>query len=64
MLIRKSDFILGFPKRCGHCQGVLFIFFELTVISTVDSGGAGAARAPPEFWGSEEGKSLISAFRV
>ena len=28
----------------------------------VDSGGAGGARAPPEFWGSEKGRSLISAY--
>ena len=29
----------------------------------VDSGGAGGARAPPEFGGSEKGQSLISAYR-
>ena len=29
--------------------------------SAVDSGGAGGARAPPEFGGSEKGRSLISA---
>ena len=32
-------------------------------LSGVDSGGAGGARAPPEFWGSEKGQSLISAYR-
>ena len=26
------------------------------------SGGAGDVRAPPEFWGSEKGQSLISAY--
>ena len=31
--------------------------------SAVDSGGAGGARAPPEFGGSEKGRSLISAYR-
>ena len=31
--------------------------------STVDSGGAGGARAPQEFGGSEKGQSLISAYR-
>ena len=31
--------------------------------SGVDSGGAGGARALPEFEGSEKGRSLISAFR-
>ena len=30
--------------------------------SGVDSGGAGVARAPPEFGGSEKGRSLISAY--
>ena len=29
----------------------------------VDSGGAGGARAPPEFGGSEKGQSLISAYQ-
>ena len=29
----------------------------------VDSGGAGGARAPSEFGGSEKGRSLISAYR-
>ena len=31
--------------------------------SAIDSGGAEGARAPPEFWGSEKGQSLISAYR-
>ena len=31
--------------------------------SAVDGGGAEGARAPPEFGGSEKGKSLISAYR-
>ena len=35
---------------------------ELCLFSDVDSGGAGGARAPPEFEGSEKGRSLISAF--
>ena len=30
--------------------------------SAVDSGGAGGARAPPEFGGSEKGWNLISAY--
>jgi len=30
--------------------------------SAVFSGGAGGARAPPEFGGSGKGRSLISAF--
>ena len=31
--------------------------------SAVFSGGAGGARAPPEFGASEKGRSLISAYR-
>ena len=31
--------------------------------SAVFSGGAGGARAPPEFGGSQKGRSLISAFQ-
>ena len=33
------------------------------ISSAVFSGGAGGARAPPEFGGSEKGRSLISAYR-
>jgi len=32
-------------------------------ISAVFSGGAGGARAPPEFGGSQKGRSLISAYQ-
>ena len=32
-------------------------------VSAVDSGGAGGARAPPEFGDSEKGQSLISAYQ-
>ena len=32
-------------------------------VSPVDSGGAGGARAPPEFGRSEKEQSLISAYR-
>ena len=31
--------------------------------SGVDSGGAGGTRAPPQFGGSEKGRSLIAAYR-
>jgi hypothetical protein len=37
-----------------------FVMFKF---SAVDSRGAGSARAPPEFLGSEKGRSLISAYR-
>ena len=33
------------------------------LFSAVDSGGAGGARAPPEFGGSEKGRSLIFAYQ-
>ena len=39
--------------------------FDQTVLylsSGVDSGGAGSVRAPPEFGGSEKGRSLISTY--
>ena len=32
-------------------------------VSGVFSGGAGGARAPPEFGGSQKGRSLISAYQ-
>jgi hypothetical protein len=32
-------------------------------VSAVNSGGAGGARAPPEFGGSEKERSLIYAYR-
>ena len=32
-------------------------------LSAVFSGGAGGARAPPEFGGSQKGQSLISAYQ-
>ena len=35
----------------------------IPIHSAVDSGGAGGARVPPEFGGSEKGRSLISAYR-
>ena len=33
------------------------------VSSAVFSGGAGGARTPPEFWGSQMGQSLIFAYQ-
>ena len=33
------------------------------ICSAVFSGGAGGARAPPEFGGSQNGQSLISAYQ-
>ena len=32
-------------------------------VSAVDSGGAGGARAPPDFGGSQKGRRLISAYQ-
>ena len=34
-----------------------------TESSGMDSGGAGGARTPSEFWGSEKGQIMISAYR-
>ena len=34
-----------------------------SIFSAVFSGGAGGARAPPEFGGSRKGRSLISAYQ-
>ena len=47
---------------------MLTYFKELRVVndpkfSAVFSGGAGGARAPPEFGGSQKGRSLISAYQ-
>ena len=39
------------------------LFITLPYCSAVFSGGAGGARAPPEFGASEKGRSLISAYR-
>ena len=40
-------------KSCNACGGS----------GVIDSGGAEVAREPPEFRGSEKGRSLISAYR-
>ena len=45
------------------CLNSLFYGNLCMNFSAVFSGGAGCARAPPEFWGSEKGRSLISAYR-
>ena len=46
-----QEFMEGICTKCGvQCSGV-------------DSGGAGGARTPPKFEGSEKGRSLISAYR-
>ena len=40
----------------------VFPFWSHTAAYLI-SGGAGGARASPEFWSSEKGQSLISAYR-
>ena len=40
-----------------------FCSYNLYRNSAVDTGGAGGTRPPSEFGGSEEGQSLISAYR-
>ena len=37
--------------------------FDPSPVSAVFSGGAEGARAPPDFWGSQKGQSLISAYQ-
>ena len=36
---------------------------KVLLFSAVFRGGAGGARAPPEFGGSQKGRSLISAYQ-
>ena len=43
-------------------KGLELVFYYIHS-SGVDSGGAGGARAPPEFGGSQKGRSLISAYQ-
>ena len=42
---------------------VLHVDVAIKSRSAVFSGGAGGARAPPEFGGSQKGQSLISAYQ-
>ena len=49
-------------EKCELCDSFVIYIMKLKC-STVDSGSAGGARAPPEFGGSEKGQSLISAYR-
>ena len=46
-------------KRESNIPGAI----KMYIISAVFSGGAGGARAPPEFGGSQKGRSLISAYQ-
>ena len=43
--------------------GIVLMNFEISIDRAVFSGGAGGARAPPEFGGSGKGRSLISAYQ-
>ena len=53
------EWLFSFMNRCNMSfHGTLW----RTTVSAVFSGGAGGARAPPEFGGSGKGRSLISAF--
>ena len=65
--------LLGYTRtRCCQCFPVQTAILHwvsttrlvgLQTYSAIFSGGAGGARAPPEFGGSEKGRSLISAYR-
>ena len=60
-LISAPDIDRGAPEL--DCSQTLFFRDNLTKPSAVFSGGAGGARAPPEFGGSQKGQSLISAYQ-
>ena len=47
----------GYSKILKVCK------LSITPSSAVFSGGAGGARAPPEFGGSQKGQSLIYAYQ-
>ena len=67
MLKNSSCHLFALMGGRGVKEGSLNIFYwrnKYNEVSTVDSGGAGGARAPPEFRGSEKGRSLISAYRT
>ena len=53
MLVIEKNFWNSRPRICKIYSNS----------SGVDSGGAGDARAPPEFGGSQKGQSLISAYQ-
>ena len=49
--------------RTGRPCGYIPIFIKfVSFTSTIFRGGAGGARAPPEFGGLQKGRSLISAY--
>ena len=58
----STNFLSSRPNGQAY---YLSTIFSKSPCSAIDSGGAGGAdaRAPPEFWGSEKGQSLISAYR-
>ena len=57
LLVPHTEFVAKYG------QNLFFAVFPfLVTYSGVDSGVAGDVRAPPEFWGSEKGQSLISAY--
>ena len=58
LLVPHTEFVAKYG------QNLFFAVFPfLVTYSGVDSGVAGDVRAPPEFWGSEKGQSLMSAYR-
>ena len=50
--------LILYPSHEFFTTGITIL---TTIISSLDSVGAGGARTTPEFWGSEKGQSLISA---
>ena len=51
-----------YRRRVACFECCLRDYYWTAIIRAVFSGGAGGARAPPEFGGSGKGRSLISAF--
>ena len=60
----KKGQTLKDPTCKGYaCIGHIQTEKATSTTSAVFSGGAGGARAPPEFGGSQKGQSLISAYQ-
>ena len=59
-LCQASDLALLSQFQCTLCN---LYYTNSAPLAAVFSGGAGGARAPPEFGGSQKGRSLISAYQ-
>ena len=57
-LVPPDSGITAFSLHSALYSALYFVYRQC-----IDNVGAGGARAPPEFGGSERGQSLISAYR-